>query len=84
MNGKPGDHPLTDLLAHKLEVYGREADELIRKIAALCSPRELDDWWQREIGWSKDSDSVLRKASARYAELLKRAKESGWETDPER
>jgi hypothetical protein len=80
MNGKPGDHPLTDLLAHKLEVYGHETDDLIRKIAALCSPRELDDWWQREIGWSKDLEMIHGKASARYAELLKRAKENGWET----
>jgi hypothetical protein len=81
MNGKPGDHPVTDILVHKHAVYGREADELIRKIAALCSRRELDEWWEREIGWSKDPDLVLGKASARYAELLKKAKESGWETD---
>src|SRR5512145_580088 len=80
VNGKPGDHPLTDLLVHKHEVYGPEADELIRRISGLCSPRELDDWWQREIGWSSDSELVLRKARARHAELLKRAKESGWET----
>ena len=84
MNGKPGDHPLTDLLAHKLEVYGQETDDLIRKIAALCSPRELDEWWQREISWSKDPVMVRSKASARYAELLKRAKESGWETGSQR
>jgi hypothetical protein len=79
MNGKPGDDPLTDLLVREHEVYGPEADELLRQIADLCSPRELDDWWQREIGWSKDSALVLRKARARHAELLQRAKESGWE-----
>lgn len=81
MNGKPGDHPLTDILAYKHDVYGRETDELIRKIAALCSPRELDDWWSREIAWSTDSEFVLRKAGARHRELAKRAKESGWETE---
>lgn len=32
-NGKPDDHPLTDILVHKLNVYGPEADDLIRKIA---------------------------------------------------
>lgn len=80
-NGKPGDHPLTDLLGHKHEVYGQEADELIRKIAALCSRRELEDWWEREIGWSKDSGLALRKARARYTELLTRAKQSGWEIE---
>jgi len=81
MNGKPGDHPLTDILVHKHEIYGREADELIRKIGALCSRRELDEWWEREIGWSKDADVVLRKAHTQYLQLAQRAKESGWETE---
>jgi hypothetical protein len=79
MNGKPGDHPLTDILVHKLEVYGQEADDLIRKIAELCSRRELDEWWQSEIGWSPHRDSISRKARERHAELLQRAKKSGWE-----
>jgi hypothetical protein len=78
-NGKPGDHPLTDIFVHKAEVYGPEADELIRKIAALCSQKELDEWWDREIGWIKDRPSILQKAQARYDELLKRAHEGGWE-----
>jgi len=80
MNGKPGDHPLTDLLAYDLEVYGAEADELIRRIAKLCSGRELDTCWGREINWSKDRDLVLRKARSRHEELLKRAREGGWES----
>ncbi len=78
-NGKPGDHPLTDLFVHKAEVYGPEADALIRKLAALCSQRELDEWWEKEIGWSDDRDLALRKARLRYEELLKRAQEGGWE-----
>ncbi|HMD53724.1 MAG TPA: hypothetical protein VKJ65_04155 [Phycisphaerae bacterium] len=78
-NGKSGDHPLTDLFVHKLEVYGPEADELIRKIRALCSQRELDQWWEREIAWSKNRDLVLRKAKTRFEELLKRAKDGSWE-----
>jgi alpha-amylase/alpha-mannosidase (GH57 family) len=81
-NGKPGDHPLTDIFVHKSEVYGREADDLIRRIGELCSSRELDEWWEREIGWSDDRDFALRKAKARYEELLNRARNSGWETPP--
>ena len=81
MNGKPGDHPLTDVLAYDLEIYGTEADDLIRKIAKLCSRRELDIWWDREIHWSKDRDLVLRRARSHYEDLLKRARESGWETN---
>jgi len=79
-NGKPGDHPLTDILVHRLKVYGREADELIRKIAELCSRRELDEWWEKEIGWSPEHDLVVRKTRIRFDELFERAKRSGWET----
>lgn len=80
MSGKPGDHPLTDILSYRLEVYGHEADDLIRNIAELCSPRELDEWWNREIAWTADRVLVLHKARARYEELSRRARESGWET----
>lgn len=79
-NGKLGDHPLTDILVHKAKVYGREADDLIRKIAELCNRSELDEWWEREIGWSPDRKSVISKARLRLDELLERAKRSGWET----
>jgi hypothetical protein len=79
-NGKAGDHPLTDILVHRLKVYGQEADELIRKIAELCSRRELDEWWEKEIGWSPEHDLVVRKARIRFDELFERAKRSGWET----
>ena len=70
-NGKPVDHPLTDIFAHKLAVYGPEADELIRKIGALCSDRELDEWWEHEISWTSDREPVLRKTRIRYGELAK-------------
>ena len=79
-NGKPHDHPITDILGYGLEVYGAEADELIRKISKLSSRRELDEWWDTEIGWSCDAATALRKARSRYEELLKRARDSGWET----
>lgn len=75
-NGKPGDHPLTDILVHRLAVYGDEADDLIRKIAELCSRRELDEWWQSEIGWSPERHLVINKVRMRLDELLQRAKDS--------
>ena len=80
-NGRPGDHPLTDILIHNHKVYGQEADELIRRIAELSSSREMDEWWQREIGWSPEVDSIIPKARARLDALRLRAKESGWETN---
>jgi hypothetical protein len=78
-NGKPGDHPLTDILVHRAAVYGPEADELIRKMAALSSRRELDEWWEREIGWSAGAAQALSKARAHHDMLIARAKERGWE-----
>jgi len=78
-NGKPGDHPVTDILVHKVTVYGDEADDLIRKIAELSSRRELDERWEQEIGWSPQRNTVANKARIRLDELLQRAKDSGWE-----
>lgn len=71
---------MTDIFVHKREVYGLEVDDLIRKIGDLCSRRELDEWWEGEIGWSHDRELALGKARARYDVLLKRAQEGGWET----
>jgi hypothetical protein len=76
-NGKHGDHPLTDILHWNLEVYGAEADDLIHKIKSLSSDRELDEWWEKEIGWNCDPETVLRKCKEQYRQLMIRAKESG-------
>jgi hypothetical protein len=78
-NGKPGDHPLTDILVHRLEVYGKETDDLIRRISEICSRRELDEWWEREVGWSSDKVRIHRKAEAEYNRRIIRAREGGWE-----
>jgi hypothetical protein len=32
-NGRPGDHPLTDVVLHQAEIYGRDIDDLIREVA---------------------------------------------------
>lgn len=81
MNGKPRDHPLTDIVVHGLPVYGREADELIRRIAELSGMDRLYDWWDREIGWGAEDDLALRKARERYARLSREARERSWEID---
>ena len=78
-NGKIGDHPLTDIFVHKVDVYGQEATELIRKIALLSSRRELDEWWEKEISWNSKNATVLKKAKAKHEELIQRAKSGGWE-----
>jgi hypothetical protein len=78
-NGKIGDHPLTDILVHGKPVYGAEADDLIHKIAALSSHRELHEWWDREIGWRATAVDALSKARVQHGALIARAKANGWE-----
>jgi hypothetical protein len=41
-NGKPGDHPLTDILVHKLRTFSREIDSLIAEIVRLGGRKELE------------------------------------------
>lgn len=47
-NGKPLDHPLTDILYHEFEVFGPACDGLIREIVQLGGTEqmesELDIW----------------------------------------
>ena len=38
-NGKPGDHPYTDIVIHRLPVYSPSADGLVREIATLGDER---------------------------------------------
>ena len=78
-NGKPHDHPLTDILIHSAVVYGKDADNLIREIAGLCTSRELYEWWEREIGWSGGDTSVVHKARVQLELLLQRDKDGGGE-----
>lgn len=40
-NGRPGDHPLTDITVHKIKTYSRRADSLVRKLHKIVSPTIL-------------------------------------------
>ncbi len=45
-NGKPGDHPFTDIVTHNADVYSTVADGLVREIAKLADDKtryELSD-----------------------------------------
>ena len=76
-NSKPGDHPLTDILVHGREIYGPEADELIRGISEFSSQYELYEWWNAEVKGSIDREEIGRKAQARFDELMQRSSQSG-------
>ena len=83
-NGKPGDHPLTDILAHRLQVYSPAIDELIREIAVLS-----DERGRRELGdmlffeYSDFSNPDLAKLKDLLTRLLAQRRHDasmrGWE-----
>jgi len=81
MTGKPGEHPLTDILVHNIETYGEEADGYIRGISDFSSRHELYEWWNAEIKGSTDRELVLQKAAERFTELMERSSLSGWQSE---
>jgi hypothetical protein len=76
-NGKPGDHPLNDILDHGLGVFSPEADTLVREISDLV-PRDrlwdLVDWF---------SPPPIDEFTAQLTEIRDRlrpdAHDRGWE-----
>lgn len=78
-NGKPGDHPLHDILDHGRPVYSEPIDRLVRRIARYV-PRErlrdLFDWF------SPPPDREFREQlEAKLAELEAEAEARGWEPE---
>lgn len=77
MNGKKGDHPLTDLLVHKIPVYTISIDNLIVEISKLVSYDRLYDMFN----WY--SLPSLPEFEQQLKDILKQfkedAKERGWE-----
>jgi type 1 glutamine amidotransferase len=79
-DGKPGEHPLTDIIVHKIETYGPDADDYIRGVSDFSSRHELYEWWSNEVKGETDRQTVLKKARDRYHELMMRSQASGWGT----
>ena len=76
-NGKPGDHPLTDITLHRLTVFGPEIDELVRDIhrhprARLVLNEVSDLLWRHDPRWQNaktDPAYVLKTLRALWARL---------------
>ena len=56
-NGRPGDHPLTDILIHKMEIYTEETRQLIKDIYEL-NGRRLNTF--QHIDWG-NSDTLRQQ-----------------------
>jgi hypothetical protein len=83
-NGKPGDHPLTDITVHRLPRYSPEVDALVIEIARLASDRqhqELADLLLRNSGADK-AEFLEPRLTEMRDRLRADALERGWEVDP--
>jgi hypothetical protein len=76
-NGKPGDHPITDILIHKRMAFSADIDSLIVKIIGLGGEKEL------ERSFNLLAPPALpefeRALKEMHERLLKDAKQRGWE-----
>jgi hypothetical protein len=83
-NGKPGDHPWTDVTVHRRRVYSERADSLIREIAELAGDVErqrIADMLLSEYNEFSNPDvKKLEHTLTDVRERLRRdADERGWE-----
>lgn len=62
-NGKPGDHPLTDICVHKLRTFSEKADNLVCEIVSLVPEA---DWWSF-LYCFYEQDGQLRVAGSETA-----------------
>jgi hypothetical protein len=74
MNGKPGDHPLIDVLIHKLVVFGRPWDDELREIVHQLGTERTYDWFNAEC-WSKPDNQIRFAISKKRAALRREAQD---------
>ncbi len=83
-NGKPGDHPFTDIVNHGLDVYSSQVAKLVREIVKLASEQErrkLSDLLYQEYNEysNPDVEELERVLTDLRDKLLRDARERGWE-----
>ena len=83
-NGKPGDHPYTDIVVHARGVYSEAVDDLVRRIARLASQSERDQLAEVLLNDYNDFNNpdiakLERLLIGIHEKLLSSAKERGWE-----
>jgi hypothetical protein len=80
-NGKPGDHPLTDIVVHGRAVYSERADDLIRKIVQLGGRARIEDLLFLEYNdFGKPDVPKLERVLTEILDALESdARQRGWE-----
>ena len=80
-NGKPGDHPITDILVHHRRVYSETADALVREIAGLGGEDEIANMLLTDYNeYSKPDVPKLERVLTEIRDRrLRDARARGWE-----
>ena len=80
MNGKPGDHPITDIVLHRIAHYGDPLDTDLRQLGELMSYHRLCDWFEQHL--TKSAEQLEPLVAAKVEEMRHAAREGGWEHIP--
>jgi hypothetical protein len=70
-NGKPGDHPLTDLFSHGTHPFPEDIEEMVRLLASI-DPMLLNEIEADVFQW--EAGDQLDEGRAKLKGLLARAK----------
>lgn len=79
VNGRLGDHPITDILIHNVTVFSPAIDNLIKEMARLAGEDrlyEMFDWFS-----PPDLPELEGELRETLDKLKNEAKERGWEVD---
>jgi hypothetical protein len=79
-NGKPGDHPISDLMVHHIAVYGEPLDTQLRQLGELMSYQRLCDWFQQH--WATPAQQLQPLVVKKLEELRRDADGRDWENVP--
>jgi hypothetical protein len=75
-NGRPGDHPLTDVVLHQAEIYGRDIDDLIREVAELSRFAPFRS--MERLLWDAQGNPSVRPKLKRRLEKARARLEGRW------
>ncbi|MCA9120592.1 MAG: hypothetical protein H6822_35280 [Planctomycetaceae bacterium] len=77
-NGRPYDHPLTDIINHRILTFSETADDLIRQIALLIPPQKIDEY----VNWQ--SPPPIAEFEAELRTILTQLRDNATEPTDER
>lgn len=66
-NGRPGDHPITDIVIHHIETYSKRADDFIRDLDIVLSKKFL---WDFLYYFDREGDVIKVMGSKRKIPIL--------------